>query len=90
MPQLSGSSRHHPAQSEEPVPGRIDVGLDEGGWRDAWAAAGVLDEKGIEAVYCSRLRRARDTARVIADDDALAVDIRTRSCRLSDLSSDHG
>ena len=47
--------------------GRIDVPLDEGGWRDAWAAAGVLGDKGIQAVYASPLRRARDTARVIAD-----------------------
>jgi broad specificity phosphatase PhoE len=47
--------------------GRIDVPLDEGGWRDAWAAAGVLGDKGIQSVYASPLRRARDTARVIAD-----------------------
>jgi len=47
--------------------GRIDVPLDEGGWRDAWAAAGVLGDKGVQAVYASPLRRARDTARVIAD-----------------------
>ena len=33
--------------------GRIDVPLDEGGWRDAWAAAGVLGDKGIQAVYAS-------------------------------------
>jgi alpha-ribazole phosphatase/probable phosphoglycerate mutase len=47
--------------------GRIDVALDEGGWRDAWAAAGVLQNEGLVAVYASPLRRARDTARVIAD-----------------------
>jgi broad specificity phosphatase PhoE len=47
--------------------GRIDVALDEGGWRDAWAAAGALGDKGIHAVYSSPLRRARDTARVVAD-----------------------
>lgn len=47
--------------------GRIDVALDEGGWSDAWAAAGILTDRGIEAVYSSPLRRARDTARVIAD-----------------------
>lgn len=47
--------------------GRIDVPLDEGGWRDAWAAAGQLSEVGLDAVYSSPLRRARDTARIIAD-----------------------
>jgi broad specificity phosphatase PhoE len=47
--------------------GRIDVPLDQGGWQDAWAAAAELEHAGLEAVYASPLRRARDTARVIAD-----------------------
>lgn len=47
--------------------GRIDVPLDEGGWRDAWTAAGLLESVGLQAVYSSPLRRARDTARIIAD-----------------------
>ncbi len=47
--------------------GRRDVPLDEGGWSDAWSAANELEGKGISAVYASPLRRARDTARVVAD-----------------------
>jgi broad specificity phosphatase PhoE len=47
--------------------GRRDVPLDQGGWDDAWGAARVLESQGIEAVYTSPLRRARDTARIIAD-----------------------
>lgn len=47
--------------------GRIDVPLDEQGWQDAWGAAAELREAGVTAIYASPLRRARDTARVIAD-----------------------
>jgi broad specificity phosphatase PhoE len=47
--------------------GRIDVPLDAGGWQDAWTAAAELEDAGVEAVYASPLRRARDTARVVAD-----------------------
>ena len=47
--------------------GRRDVALDEGGWSDAWGAARELEQYDISAIYASPLRRARDTARVIAD-----------------------
>lgn len=47
--------------------GRRDVPLDAGGWQDAWAAAEELAGVPLAAVYSSPLRRARDTARVIAD-----------------------
>jgi broad specificity phosphatase PhoE len=47
--------------------GRIDVPLDAGGWQDAWTAAAELEHAGLGAVYASPLRRARDTARVVAD-----------------------
>ena len=53
--------------------GRIDVALDEGGWRDAWSAAAILEDAGLEAVYSSPLRRARDTARIVADAAGLAT-----------------
>ncbi|MBL8932750.1 MAG: histidine phosphatase family protein [Kineosporiaceae bacterium] len=53
--------------------GRIDVPLDEGGWRDAWTAADQLSGVGLEAVYASPLRRARDTARIIADASGLTT-----------------
>ena len=47
--------------------GRRDVPLDQGGWEDAWSAARQLEGVGLEAVYTSPLRRARDTARIVAD-----------------------
>src|SRR3954471_11224168 len=47
--------------------GRRDVPLDQGGWDDAWSAAGELEDTKIGAVYSSPLRRARDTARIVAD-----------------------
>jgi len=53
--------------------GRIDIPLDEGGWQDAWAVAGRLSEVSLDAVYASPLRRARDTARVIADAAGITV-----------------
>lgn len=47
--------------------GRRDVPLDAGGWQDAWSAANELQDVELEAIYSSPCRRARDTARVIAD-----------------------
>ena len=47
--------------------GRRDVALDQGGWEDAWRAANELEHAGLEAIYSSPLRRARDTARIIGD-----------------------
>jgi broad specificity phosphatase PhoE len=47
--------------------GRIDVPLDAGGWQDAWSAAAELEHAGLEEIYSSPLRRARDTAQVVAD-----------------------
>ena len=47
--------------------GRRDVPLDRGGWDDAWSAAAQLADAGLDAVYSSPLRRARDTARIVAD-----------------------
>ena len=57
--------------------GRRDVPLDRGGWDDAWTAAAYLADAGLEAVYTSPLRRARDTARIVADaaDVAEVVDL---------------
>jgi broad specificity phosphatase PhoE len=52
--------------------GRIDVPLDAGGWQDAWAAAAELEHAGIEEIYSSPLRRARDTAQVVADAASLS------------------
>ena len=47
--------------------GRRDVPLDAGGWQDAWSAASELQDVELEAIYSSPCRRARDTARVVAD-----------------------
>ena len=47
--------------------GRRDVPLDRGGWDDAWSAAAYLSGAELDAVYSSPLRRARDTARIVAD-----------------------
>jgi broad specificity phosphatase PhoE len=52
--------------------GRRDVPLDAGGWQDAWEAAAQLGGAPVAAVYASPLRRARDTARVIADATEIA------------------
>jgi broad specificity phosphatase PhoE len=52
---------------------RLEVPLDEQGWADARAAAASLAEVGLAAVYTSPLRRARDTARTIADGAGIAT-----------------
>lgn len=52
--------------------GRLEVPLDEQGWADARAAAASLAGAELVAVYTSPLRRARDTARTIADAAGLA------------------
>lgn len=53
--------------------GRRDVALDQGGWEDAWRAAGELEHAGLSAMYSSPLRRARDTARIVADVTGLST-----------------
>lgn len=71
---MSGSTRVHLVRHgttllnrQSRYRGRRDVPLDAGGWQDAWDAAAQLSGVDIAAVYASPLRRARDTARVIAD-----------------------
>jgi broad specificity phosphatase PhoE len=53
--------------------GRRDVALDQGGWDDAWSAARELQHTPLAAIYSSPLRRARDTARIIADVAGVAT-----------------
>jgi broad specificity phosphatase PhoE len=53
--------------------GRRDVALDQGGWDDAWGAARELADTDVAAVYSSPLRRARDTARIVADVAGVAT-----------------
>lgn len=52
---------------------RLEVPLDDQGWADAHAAAAALSGLGLTAVYTSPLRRARDTARTIADASGLTT-----------------
>lgn len=53
--------------------GRRDVPLDQGGWDDAWAAAEQLRDEPLVAIYASPLRRARDTAQIVADVAGLPI-----------------
>ena len=53
--------------------GRRNVPLDQGGWDDAWSAAKELEGITLAAVYSSPLRRARDTAQIVADVAGVAV-----------------
>ncbi len=55
------------------VAGQQDAELNETGWRQARAAVGQLSGRGIDAIYSSPLKRARDTASCIAE--ALLLDI---------------
>jgi len=55
--------------------GRIDVGLDETGLKQAELLAKHLSEMKIEAIYSSPLKRAFKTAEIIASYHKLAVEI---------------
>jgi broad specificity phosphatase PhoE len=58
--------------------GRKDVPLDAQGYQDAAEAARSLSHAGLSAVYTSPLRRAVDTAQIIADE-AWVPDLRILS-----------
>jgi probable phosphoglycerate mutase len=49
------------------IQGSTDVPLNETGWAQARAAGAVLADRGITAVWCSPLQRARNTAEVLAE-----------------------
>ena len=49
------------------IQGSTDIALNEAGWAQARAAAGVLAGRGITSVWCSPLQRARDSAGVVAE-----------------------
>lgn len=55
------------------IAGQTDVPLNETGWRQARTAARALEKRGIDAVYSSPLRRARDTAECVAERLGLEV-----------------
>jgi broad specificity phosphatase PhoE len=46
--------------------GRIDVGLNDTGIRQAQSLADYLQDKGVTRIYCSPLRRATKTAEIIS------------------------
>lgn len=57
------------------VAGATDVELNATGWRQARAAAALLRQRGIAAIYSSPLRRARDTAECAAAALGLPVTV---------------
>ena len=60
---------------EEVFRGRIDIGLDETGLKQAELLAEYLSSKKIETVYSSPLQRALKTAEAIASHHDLEVDV---------------
>ncbi len=59
--------------AEGRVQGQSDVALSEMGHRQSWALAAALAEVPVEAIYASPLRRARETARPVAEKLKLPV-----------------
>ncbi len=57
------------------IAGTRDVALTRRGHEQARAAAAVLRDRGVTAIYSSALRRARETADHVARSLGLAVDI---------------
>lgn len=52
---------------DQTIAGSLDVELTDAGRAQARAAVALIAPLGITAVYCSSLRRTRDTAAIIAD-----------------------
>jgi len=48
------------------IAGSTEVELNESGRQQAWRAAELLSSRGVDAIYSSTLRRARDTADCVA------------------------
>ena len=55
--------------------GSTDVALNETGRQQASAAAAALAGRGVDAIYCSPLQRARDTAACVAAAIGLPVTV---------------
>jgi broad specificity phosphatase PhoE len=68
--------RHASAEGQGRFLGQQDASLSVKGRRELPRLTTKLASYGIEAVYCSDLRRARSTARAIARAAALAIEIR--------------
>lgn len=58
--------------------GHLDTELSELGYAQAQAAARLLEDKGVTRIVASDLKRAAETARVIAEHIGVAVDIDSR------------
>jgi len=61
--------------SGEVFRGRADIDLNENGRKQAALLGEYLKDTGIKAVYSSPLKRALDTARAIADNHSLKVQV---------------
>lgn len=55
------------------IQGLTDLEMNEKGRKQAWALAQALSNQKVQAIYTSPLRRARDTARLIAEPHGLDV-----------------
>ncbi|MEW6554710.1 MAG: histidine phosphatase family protein [Actinomycetota bacterium] len=55
--------------------GRLDVGLNETGLKQAERVRDFFDGMELAAVYCSPLRRCRETARPVAEANGLQVQV---------------
>ena len=65
-----GETEYH---AQKRVLGRLDIGLNETGREQARLAATFFDDVELSAVYCSPLKRCRETARPVADSKGLDV-----------------
>ena len=76
-----------PWNREGRVQGRTDIELDEGGRHEAGELAKVLAPLGIERIISSDLKRASQTAEIIARDLKLrhVLDERLRECSFGEL-----
>jgi 2,3-bisphosphoglycerate-dependent phosphoglycerate mutase len=55
--------------------GATDVALNGAGWQQARTAAAALAGHHIDAIFCSRLKRTRDTAECVAAEIGLPVTV---------------
>lgn len=55
--------------------GRMDIGLNETGREQAGRVAEYLDGEDLTAIYCSPLKRCRETAQPVADEKGLDVQV---------------
>lgn len=75
--------RHgHPEAIEGKCYGQYDVGLSTEGLRQARQLSSQLAHQALARIYCSSLRRAIETARILAQAGDLQVEIRDAFCEI--------